>query len=41
MNAVGDATMALALFLLIQRTGSLDFEKVFSQASCSAPGPRT
>src|SRR5919198_245034 len=26
MNAVGDATMALALFLLIQRTGSLDFE---------------
>jgi len=32
MNAVGDATMALALFLLIQRTGSLDFEKVFPQA---------
>src|SRR5436309_10507456 len=29
MNAVGDATMALALFLLIQRTGSLDFEVVF------------
>src|ERR687888_207356 len=28
MNAVGDATMALALFLLIQRTGSLDFETV-------------
>src|SRR5205085_5441165 len=26
MNALGDATMALALFLLIQRTGSLDFE---------------
>src|ERR671936_255057 len=25
MNALGDATMALALFLLIQRTGSLDF----------------
>ncbi len=25
MNAVGDATMALAFFLLIQRTGSLDF----------------
>src|SRR5213076_2115354 len=24
MNAVGDATMALALFLLIQKTGSLD-----------------
>jgi NADH-quinone oxidoreductase subunit L len=32
MNALGDATMALALFLLIQRTGSLDFEKVFPQA---------
>src|SRR6266540_3302663 len=32
MNAVGDATMALALFLLIQRTGSLDFERVFPQA---------
>jgi NADH-quinone oxidoreductase subunit L len=29
MNAVGDATMALAFFLLIQRTGSLDFETVF------------
>jgi NADH-quinone oxidoreductase subunit L len=32
MNALGDATMALALFLLIQRTGSLDFEVVFPQA---------
>ena len=32
MNAVGDATMALALFVLIQRTGSLDFEQVFTQA---------
>ena len=32
MNAVGDATMALALFLLIQRTGSLDFEVVFPRA---------
>jgi NADH-quinone oxidoreductase subunit L len=29
MNAVGDATFALALFLLIQRTGSLDFRAVF------------
>jgi NADH-quinone oxidoreductase subunit L len=29
MNAIGDATVALALFLLIQRTGSLDFEVVF------------
>ncbi len=32
MNAVGDATMALALFLLIQRDGSLNFEVVFSRA---------
>ncbi len=32
VNAIGDATMALALFLLIQRTGSLDFEVVFSQS---------
>jgi NADH-quinone oxidoreductase subunit L len=32
MNAIGDATMALALFLVIQRTGSLDFERVFPQA---------
>jgi NADH-quinone oxidoreductase subunit L len=32
MNAVGDATMALALFLLIQRIGSLNFEVVFPQA---------
>src|SRR3954467_15622034 len=31
MNAIGDATMALALFLLIQRTGSLNFENVFTQ----------
>jgi len=30
MNAVGDATMALALFLLIQRTHSLDFEQVLT-----------
>jgi NADH-quinone oxidoreductase subunit L len=29
MNAVGDATFALALFLLIQRTGSVDFRVVF------------
>ena len=32
INAIGDATMALALFLLIQRTGSLNFEVVFSQS---------
>src|SRR4029079_13482890 len=30
MNAVGDATMALAFFLLIQRTGSLNFEDVLN-----------
>jgi NADH-quinone oxidoreductase subunit L len=35
MNAVGDATMALALFLLIQRTGSLNFEVVFTQSYSS------
>jgi NADH-quinone oxidoreductase subunit L len=33
MNAVGDATMALALFLLIQKTGSLNYEIVFLQAN--------
>ena len=32
MNAVGDAAMALALFLLIQHTGTLEFASVFSQA---------
>jgi NADH-quinone oxidoreductase subunit L len=32
MNAVGDATMALALFLIIERTGTLNFEEVFRQA---------
>jgi NADH-quinone oxidoreductase subunit L len=32
MNAFGDATMALAFFLLIQKTGSLDFDTVFSKA---------
>jgi NADH-quinone oxidoreductase subunit L len=32
INAIGDATFALALFLLIQRTGSLNFEVVFSQS---------
>ena len=29
MNAVGDATMALAFFLLIQQTGSLSFDSAF------------
>jgi NADH-quinone oxidoreductase subunit L len=32
MNAVGDATFALALFILIQQTGSLDFGPVFERA---------
>jgi NADH-quinone oxidoreductase subunit L len=31
MNAIGDATVALALFLLIQRAGSLDFRVVFQE----------
>jgi NADH-quinone oxidoreductase subunit L len=30
MNAIGDATMALSLFLLIQRTGRLDYQGVFA-----------
>jgi NADH-quinone oxidoreductase subunit L len=32
MNAFGDATMALALFLLIEHTGSLDYATVFVHA---------
>ena len=32
MNAFGDATMALALFLLIEHTGALDFASVFARA---------
>ncbi|MDQ3866820.1 MAG: NADH-quinone oxidoreductase subunit L, partial [Actinomycetota bacterium] len=32
MNAFGDATFALALFLLIQHTRALDFARVFSRA---------
>jgi NADH-quinone oxidoreductase subunit L len=31
MNAIGDASFALALFLLIQRAGSLDFRAVFQE----------
>jgi NADH-quinone oxidoreductase subunit L len=31
VNTVGDATFALALFLLIQRAGSLDFRVVFQE----------
>jgi NADH-quinone oxidoreductase subunit L len=38
MNAIGDATMALALFVLIQRTGSLDFEAVFSRTGSLGGG---
>jgi NADH-quinone oxidoreductase subunit L len=30
MNAFGDATFVLAIFLLIQRTGSVEFDAVFS-----------
>ena len=32
MNAFGDATFALALFLLIQHTGALDYGSVFASA---------
>jgi NADH-quinone oxidoreductase subunit L len=32
MNAFGDATMALALFLLVQKTGTLDWAPVFERA---------
>jgi NADH-quinone oxidoreductase subunit L len=32
MNALGDATFALALFILIQQTGALDFATVFGRA---------
>jgi NADH-quinone oxidoreductase subunit L len=36
MNAFGDATMALALFLLIQRTGSLSFGSAFQWSGDNA-----
>ncbi len=32
MNAIGDATIALSLFLLIQQTGQLDYSGVFADA---------
>ena len=38
MNAVGDATFALALFLLIQRTGSVDFRVVFQEGTIKPSG---
>jgi NADH-quinone oxidoreductase subunit L len=37
MNAVGDAAMALALFLLIQKTGSLEYGVVFGRAGDQTP----
>jgi len=37
MNAFGDATMALAFFVLIQKTGSLDFGTVFEKAKGLSP----
>ena len=38
MNAFGDATMALALFLLIQHTGALDFAGVFAARAARRHG---
>ncbi len=38
MNAFGDATMALALFLLIQHTGTLDYAATFARAPGGAVG---
>jgi NADH-quinone oxidoreductase subunit L len=38
MNAVGDATMALALFLLIQRTGSVGYVSSFDWAGGQSGG---
>ena len=32
MNAFGDATFALALFLLIQQDGTLDYAALFADA---------
>ena len=37
MNAGGDATMAIALFLLIQHTGVLQYDEVFARAPDAAP----
>jgi NADH-quinone oxidoreductase subunit L len=37
MNAIGDATMALSLFLLIWKTGSLDLETVFGRVDQLSP----
>jgi len=38
MNAIGDAAMALGLFLLITKTGSLDFSTSFDAASSGQLG---
>src|SRR3954454_17695521 len=38
MNAFGDATMVLALFLLLQKTGSLTYESAFSWAGGTTGG---
>ena len=38
MNAFGDATMALALFLLIQHTGQLDYAGVFAASPARRRG---
>ncbi len=37
VNAFGDATFALALFLLVQQTGTLDYVPAFAQASTLSP----
>ncbi len=41
MNAFGDATIALALFLLIQHTGTLDYAGVFAAAPARRRRSRT
>jgi len=41
MNAIGDAAMALGLFLLIAHTGSLDFSTTFEAASSGQLGGHT
>jgi NADH-quinone oxidoreductase subunit L len=38
MNAVGDATMALALFVLVWQTGTLDMPTVFDRVDAGALG---
>jgi NADH-quinone oxidoreductase subunit L len=38
MNSIGDATFVLALFILVEKTGSLDFATVFSKADGALGG---